>query len=156
VCPHNILDTDIQKLKQINSTLPQGVGVAFASEASIMRSLAISNIVLSCVYVGDGMRTPQIINRDMIKRGGFVIADVAADQGNSFDSLVLAQMGVKICNVENITSEVANETSSVLSSCVIDYLTEIATSGLEDTLARNYSLNKGVNIKDGIKFHPRL
>ncbi len=148
-----VLDTDLKRLRNIESLLSKRVTTALATPMIIQKSVAYADVLVGAVFIKGG-RTPHVVTEEMVKsmKPGAVIVDVSIDQGGCVETsrpttlrdpaFVLHDV-IHYC-VPNITATVARTATYALTNTLLPYVNEIASLGIEKALRHDGSLAKGI------------
>lgn len=153
-----IADINLQRLRQLEDTLPANVNTIYSSAHTIRQLLKEVDLVIGGVLI-PGAKAPALITRDMLPlmRKGTVLVDVAIDQGGCFETSVPTTHENPIYDVDGIVHYcVANMPGAVpytstmgLTNATLPYLLQLANKGWEKAVQDNSALKKGVNIVNG-------
>jgi alanine dehydrogenase len=160
-----LLDTDHDRITEIDWTFPGQVTTFRATEAALRKVLAYADVVVGAVLI-PGSRTPHLVTKEMIGllRDKSLIIDISVDQGGCFETSRPTRLsdptyvvdGITHYCVPNLSSLVARSASYAMSNVIEPYLQAVAEQGLEKALTVNATLARGVNTYGGKVTHPAL
>lgn len=153
-----LLDVNPRRLAQLEDIFGNNVETIMSNQDNIERLVAASDLVIGSVLI-PGAKAPWLVSRKMISgmRPGSVVVDVAIDQGGCFetsrptthqDPVFLVDQVIHYC-VTNIPGDVARTSTFALTNVTLSYAAEIANKGLEQAVADDPALAKGVNVYRG-------
>ena len=155
-----ILDTNLDRLRDLSSTMPANVTTIASNAYNIQKYLKEADLVVSGVLI-HGAKAPKLVTREMLKmmKKGSVIVDVAIDQGGSLetskptthDEPVYVEEGVIHYCVTNMPGAVPSTSTIALTNATLPYALKIAELGKGAFQERG--LAAGVNIIDGQVTH---
>ena len=160
-----LLDSDFDRISEIDWTFPGQVTTFQANEATLRKTLSYANVVVGAVLI-PGTRTPHLVSKEMVGllRDKSVIIDISVDQGGCFATSRPTRLsdptyvvdGITHFCVPNLPSLVARSATYALTNAVLPYVTAVATGRLADALAADPALARGVNVHAGEVTHPGL
>jgi len=153
-----ILERSIDRMRHLDEILSGRVSLVMSSSLQVEESVAEADLVIGAVLI-PGARAPKLVTRPMLadmKRGA-VIVDVAIDQGGCFETSrptthtnpVYEVDGVTHYCVANMPGGVPITSTLALTNATLPYVEAIADHGLEQAVARDPALGRGVNVLDG-------
>ncbi len=153
-----VLDNDTHKLRAMDELFGGTVSTMVANEYNLNRVVSFADVLVGAVLRA-GERAPVLITRAMVRnmRQGAVIIDFSIDQGGCVetsrpmplrDPTFVAEGVTHFC-VPNATAMVARTASHALTNSSLPYLLEIGEQGLEQALARDMSLCRGIKVYQG-------
>jgi len=147
------LSRHMDKLRELEELTSGQVITLMASNYNLERITKVADILIGAV-LRPGEKAPVLISREMVKnmKKGSVIIDLAIDQGGccetsrptTLEHPTYVDEGVIHYCVPNITSTVGRTSTKVLSNLVVPYLQQIGKSGVENAIAENPALARGV------------
>ena len=153
-----ILDTNLDRLKEINALYGNRVKTLYSSHENIAKTIQQVDLVVSSVLI-PGASAPKLVTRAMLStmRKGSVIVDVAIDQGGSLETSKVTTHqnpvyeidGVIHYCVANMPGSVAATSSYALNNAVLPYALQIANKGYDKALKESIHLRNGLNIYKG-------
>ncbi len=153
-----VLDKDMAKLQRIDELFDGRVTTLVATPYNINRVASFADVVVGAVLV-PGHRAPVLVTREMVKhmRPRSVILDFAIDQGGCVETSrptthrdpTFIEEGVIHYCVPTILSRVARTASHAMVNATLPYLFNIAQFGIDEALARDASLARGVCVRHG-------
>jgi alanine dehydrogenase len=160
----SILDRSIDRMRYLDEILSGRVSTVMSSTLQIESMIGDADLVIGAVLV-PGARAPKLVTRDMLglMKKGSVIVDVAIDQGGCVETAkptthsdpVYEVDGVLHYCVANMPGGVPITSTKALTNATLPYVESIADLGLNDAIARDPALAKGVNVLEGkITYEP--
>jgi len=160
-----LLDSDFDRISEIDWTFPGQVTTFKANEATLSKVLSYADVVVGAVLI-PGARTPHLVTKEMVGRlrDKSLIIDISVDQGGCFATSRPTRLsdptyvvdGITHYCVPNLSSLVARSATYALTNAVLPYIAEVATRPLNEVLAADATLARGVNVHDGQVTHPGL
>ncbi len=148
-----VLDKDLNKLKRLENLFGKAITTVALNPYTIERAVKFADVLIGAVLI-KGEKTPHLVTEDMVKsmKPGSVIIDVSIDQGGCVETSrptlisnpVYVQHNVIHYCVPNIPAQVPRTASYGLNNAIINYLLDIANSGIEESLKANNGLTRGV------------
>jgi alanine dehydrogenase len=159
-----ILDRSIDRMRYLDEILSGRVSTVMSSTLQIESMNGDADHVIGAVLV-PGARAPKLVTREMLglMKKGSVIVDVAIDQGGCVETAkptthsdpVYTVDGVLHYCVANMPGGVPITSTKALTNATLPYVESIADLGLNDAIARDPALAKGVNVLEGkITYEP--
>ena len=160
-----LLDTDHDRITEIDWTFPGQVTTFRATEASLRKVLAYADVVVGAVLI-PGARTPHLVTKEMIGllRDKSLIIDISVDQGGCFETSRPTRLsdptyvvdGITHYCVPNLASLVARSATYAMANVTLPYVQALGRQGVADALAADPVLARGVMIMGGQVTHPAL
>jgi alanine dehydrogenase len=159
-----ILDRSIDRMRYLDEILSGRVSTVMSSTLQIESMIGDADLVIGAVLV-PGARAPKLVTREMLglMKKGSVIVDVAIDQGGCVETAkptthsdpVYTVDGVLHYCVANMPGGVPITSTKALTNATLPYVESIADLGLNEAIARDPALAKGVNVLEGkITYEP--
>ncbi len=153
-----VLDVNPKRLAYLSDIFEGRLDLVIPNRARTASYVAESDVVVGAVLV-HGAKAPKLVSREMIAsmRPGSVAVDVAIDQGGCFetarptthsDPTYVEENVIHYC-VANIPGAVARTATLALTSVTLPYLVKIADHGLEEAVAQDAALAKGLSTLGG-------
>jgi alanine dehydrogenase len=152
-----ILDIDFERMRFLDVTM-KGTHTLYSSEANLSEILPRVDLVIGAVLV-PGAAAPKLISREMLRllQPGSVLVDIAVDQGGcaettrptTHDDPTFYEEEVLHYCVANMPGAYARTATQALNNVTERYLAELANEGIEQALAKNESLRKGLTTYQG-------
>jgi alanine dehydrogenase len=151
------LDINIQALQTI---FDQACSTAtmVANEITIARACSYADILVAAILT-PGQRPPVIISRELVKamKPRSIIMDISIDEGGCVETSrpttlerpTFVEEGVVHYCVPNIPSLVARTATYAFLNSAGPYIQEVATMGIDEALACDPALQKGLNTYGG-------
>jgi alanine dehydrogenase len=153
-----ILERSIDRMRHLEEVLGSRVTLLMSSSLQIQESVAEADVVIGAVLI-PGALAPKLISREMVAgmKEGSVIADVAIDQGGCVETSkptthsepVFVVDGVTHYCVANMPGAVPITSTKALTNATLPYVEAIADHGLQDAIALDPALARGVNVIEG-------
>ncbi|MFH2053807.1 MAG: alanine dehydrogenase [bacterium] len=160
-----LLDSDLDRLSEIDWTFPGRVTTFPANEATLRKALSYADVVVGAVLI-PGTRTPHLVTKEMVGllREKSLVIDISVDQGGCFETSRPTRLsdptytvdGITHYCVPNLPSLVARSATYALANATLPYIEAIVRNSLEGALAADPTLRRGVNIMKGRVTHPGL
>ncbi|GMA40778.1 alanine dehydrogenase [Mobilicoccus caccae] len=153
-----ILDTSIDKLRQIGWRWKGAVKTLFSSKLALAEVVADSDMVIGSVLI-PGAKAPKLVTNDMVAtmKPGSVLVDIAIDQGGCFedshatthdDPTFPVHNSVFYC-VANMPGAVPHTSTYALTNATLPYTVRLADLGWRAALAADPVLEPGLNTHAG-------
>ena len=157
-----VLDINPRRLAYLSDIFEGRVDLVIPNRARTASYVQESDVVVGAVLV-HGAEAPKLVSREMIAsmRDGSVAVDVAIDQGGCIETArptthsdpTYTEEGVVHYCVANIPGAVARTSTLALTSVTLPYLLALADKGMEEALAGDRSLSKGLSTLNGDLVH---
>lgn len=159
----HLLDVDPQKLSFIDDLYGNRVTTLMSNYDNIRDAVVDSHLVIGGVLI-PGARSPRLVTREMVTamKSGSVIVDVAIDQGGCVETsrptshrhpIFVVDDVIHYC-VTNMPGAVARTATFALTNVTMPYAIQLAEVGIEQAIAANPALARGVNLYCGAVTHP--
>jgi alanine dehydrogenase len=159
-----VLDSDLNRLRQLHHNLPRPVNTALATPYNLLRAVDFADVLVGAVLI-HGKRTPHVISESMVRKmkTGTVIIDVAIDQGGCVETShpttlsdpVFVKHGVIHYCVPNIASSVSRTASHALNNVLLPFVQDVARKHFS-AFAENLDLRRGLYFYRGEPVHDSL
>ena len=153
-----ILDTDLDRLRELESTMPANVTPVYSNPFTIEEELKRSHLIIGTVLI-PGSKAPKLIRKEMLSQMmlGTVLVDVAIDQGGCFetseptthDAPIKIKEGIIHYAVTNMPGAVPNTSTTALTNATLKYALQLANKGWKNACKESKALEKGLNIARG-------
>jgi alanine dehydrogenase len=153
-----VLDTDLQRLRNIENTVSKNITTVVANPYTIARGAKFADLLIGAVQIR-GEKSPLLITEEMVKsmKMGAVIVDVSIDQGGCVETSrpttisdpYFIKHGVIHYCVPNMPALVCRSASYGLTNASLEYILSIADNGLSNALMGDPGLEKGVCTYNG-------
>ncbi|GMU86649.1 MAG: alanine dehydrogenase [Ignavibacteriales bacterium] len=153
-----VLDTDIERLKNIDTTFDKKITTVVANPYTISRGVKFADVLVGAV-LKKGEKTPHLVTEEMVKqmKKGAVIVDVAIDQGGVIETSRPTTLSnptyilhdVTHYCVPNMPAMVARTASYGLTNAAMPYILSIADKGLNHSLIDDPGLIAGACTYNG-------
>jgi len=160
-----LLDSDFDRISEIDWTFPGQVTTFKATEATLRKVLSYADVVVGAILIPGG-RTPHLVSKEMIGllRDGSLVIDISVDQGGCFETSRPTRLsdptyvvdGVTHYCVPNLPSLVARSATYAVANAVLPHVAKIADMGVEAALKDDATLARGVNVRGGRITHDAL
>jgi alanine dehydrogenase len=152
-----ILDTNLDRLRQIDDIFNGTVQTLASNSAHILDAVRVADLLVGGVLI-PGAAAPKLVTRAMIKemKKGSVIVDVAIDQGGCVETAHATTHSNPVYDVDGVTHYcVANmpgavpRTSTIaLTNATLPYTRRLASLGFHKAI-EDAGLAEGVNVYKG-------
>lgn len=153
-----ILDVNTARLEYLDDIFGGRVTTLFSNTLNIEESVKESDLLIGAVLI-TGRKAPTLVSKSMVSTmaKGSVVVDVAVDQGGCIETCkptshthpTYEVEGVIHYCVPNMPGVVSRTSTYALTNVTLKYASMIAQLGLEDALARDPALMKGLNVYGG-------
>lgn len=160
-----VLDTNINKLKHIETYFKNEVHTLYSSEENIMHSITDADIIIGAIYV-NGLKTPKLISRNMLSLipKYSILCDVAIDQGGIAETSKPTTHHEPVYEVDhilhyavpNMPSLVAKTAIQALNNAIYPYLLTLLETPLHDIIQKEEDLTLGIQCYKGHITHFNL
>ncbi len=152
-----ILDTNLDRLRYLDDTMPPNVDCIYSDRHSILDQLQRADLVIGSVLI-PGAKAPKLVKAEDLKRmkPGSVIIDVAVDQGgcvetsrpttHSHPTFVVDDV-VHYC-VANMPGAVGRTSTYALCNATLPWVIKLASLGAAD-FKQSEQLRLSLNIHQG-------
>ena len=160
-----VLDTDINKLRSLDSLYLGGVRTLHSNRLTLEEEVLDADVVIGTVLV-PGASAPKLVTEDMVRamKRRAVLVDVAIDQGGCFatsretthtDPVYLIH-DVVHCTVGNIPGAVPNTSTYALTNATLRYAVSLANDGVSGAVDKHPELVGGINVVGESVCHPAV
>ncbi len=153
-----ILDVNLARLEYLDDVFFGKVTTLFSNTQNIEESVMQSDLVVGAVLI-TGQKAPTLVSKNMISQmqKGSVVVDVAVDQGGCIETCKPTSHkeptyeidGVIHYCVPNMPGVVSRTSTYALTNTTLKYASMLAAMGVEDAIARDKALFKGLNVYNG-------
>lgn len=153
-----ILDVNSARLEYLDHIFEGRISTLYSNVKNIEDSVRGSDLVVGGVLV-TGAKAPRLVTREMISTmgAGSVVVDVAVDQGGCIETCrptshanpTFEVDGVIHYCVPNMPGVVSRTSTYALTNVTFKYASVLAAKGVEDAVAKDPALLKGVNVYGG-------
>jgi alanine dehydrogenase len=160
-----LLDVNMERLRYLDEVLHGRLTTLSSNETNVADTITTADAVIGAVLI-TGARAPRLITRPMLSLmpKASVIVDVAVDQGGCVETThptthsdpTYFVDGVLHYGVANMPGAVPRTSSFGLSNATLRYISRVAEMGLQDALASDPGLAKGLNLYKGQVMHPAV
>lgn len=153
-----ILDVNTRRLEYLDDIFQGRCMTLFSNTKNIEESVRDCDLLIGGVLV-TGAKAPTLVSREMISSmsKGSVVVDVAVDQGGCIETCrptshqnpTFEVDGVIHYCVPNMPGVVPRTSTYALTNVTLKYASMIAAMGVEDAIAKDSALAKGLNVYNG-------
>lgn len=153
-----VLDVDTQRLEYLDDIFQGRCMTLFSNAKNIEDAVRDTDLLIGAVLI-TGQKAPTLVSKEMISSmsKGSVVVDVAVDQGGcietcrptSHTSPTYEVEGVIHYCVPNMPGVVPRTSTYALTNVTLKYASLIAAMGVEDAVAKDAALMKGLNVYGG-------
>lgn len=153
-----VLDVNTARLEYLDDTFQGRITTLFSNTLNIESSVKESDLLIGAVLI-TGQKAPTLVSKDMISSmaKGSVVVDVAVDQGGCIETCrptshqnpTYEVDGVIHYCVPNMPGVVPRTSTYALTNVTLKYASMLAAMGVEDAIAKDKCLFKGLNVYGG-------
>lgn len=153
-----VLDVNTARLEYLDDVFQGRLRTLYSNTQNIEESVVESDLLVGGVLI-TGHKAPVLVTKEMVARmsPGSVVVDVAVDQGGCIETCrptshtnpTYEVSGVIHYCVPNMPGVVARTSTYALTNVTLRYGSMIAQMGVEDAIARDKALYKGLNVYGG-------
>ncbi len=153
-----ILDVSTARLEYLDDIFGGRVTTLFSNVQNIEQSVAESDLLIGAVLI-TGHKAPTLVSKQMVSSmgKGTVVVDVAVDQGGCIETCKPTSHahptyevdGVIHYCVPNMPGVVSRTSTYALTNVTLKYASMLAAMGVEDAIAKDKALFKGLNVYGG-------
>lgn len=153
-----ILDVSTARLEYLDDIFQGRCMTLFSNTKNIEESVRESDLVIGGVLI-TGQKAPTLVSKEMISSmaKGSVVVDVAVDQGGCIETCrptshqqpTYEVDGVIHYCVPNMPGVVPRTSTYALTNVTLKYASMLAAMGVEDAVAKDKNLLKGLNVYGG-------
>jgi alanine dehydrogenase len=153
-----VLDRDPDRLRDLDERLAGRANLMLTTTPNLEKVCRFADVLVGCILI-PGERAPKLITRKMVRsmKSRAVIMDISIDQGGcvetsrptTIDSPTYVEEDVIHYCVPNMSSAIARTATHALSYAALPFIGVIASQGLEQALAGNPALARGVMVAGG-------
>jgi alanine dehydrogenase len=153
-----LLDTSLDRLRQLAETMPKNC-ITLMSSPAMIRELAPKADAIIGAVLFHGAKAPRLITREMLAtlKAGTVLVDVAIDQGGCFETSrptthrdpVYEIDGILHYCVTNMPGAVPLTSTLALTNATLPYVRILAKKGWQRAVLEDPGIGVGVNIAAG-------
>jgi len=160
-----VLDTNIQRLRELDALYGGRVRTIASNSYEIERAVLDADLVFGSVLV-PGAKAPKLVTNQLVARmkPGSVLVDIAIDQGGCFEDShatthadpTFTVHGSLFYCVANMPGAVANTSTYALTNATLPYVRAIANAGWQEALRADSALARGLNVHAGRVVNPAV
>ncbi len=153
-----ILDVSLSRLEYLDDIFAGRVTTLYSNTSNIEQCVSESDLLIGGVLV-TGHKAPTLVSKAMVASmsKGSVVVDVAVDQGGCIETCrptshqnpTYEVDGVIHYCVPNMPGVVARTSTYALTNTTMKYASMLAAMGVEEAVAKDKSLFKGLNVYAG-------
>lgn len=153
-----ILDVNMSRLEYLDDIFQGRVVTLHSNAQNIEQSVMESDLLVGGVLI-TGHKAPTLVSRQMVSsmQKGSVVVDVAVDQGGCIETCrptshtnpTYEVDGVIHYCVPNMPGVVSRTSTYALTNVTMKYASMLAAMGVEDAVAKDPALFKGLNVYGG-------
>ncbi len=153
-----ILDVNRARLEYLDHIFQGRISTLYSNMGNIEKTVADCDLLVGAVLI-TGHKAPTLVSKAMVTSmgPGAVVVDVAVDQGGCIETCrptshtnpTYEVDGVIHYCVPNMPGVVARTSTYALTSATIRYASMLAAMGVEDAIAKDAALFKGLNVYGG-------
>lgn len=153
-----ILDVNRARLEYLDHIFSGRISTLYSNVGNIEKAVASCDLLVGAVLI-TGHKAPTLVSKTMVQSmsAGSVVVDVAVDQGGCIETCrptshtnpTYEVDGVIHYCVPNMPGVVARTSTYALTSATIKYASMLASLGVEEAIAKDPCLYKGLNVYGG-------
>ena len=153
-----ILDVNASRLEYLDDIFGGRVLTLYSNAQNIEQSVVESDLLIGGVLI-TGHKAPTLVSKQMISSmaKGSVVVDVAVDQGGCIETCrptshqhpTFEVDGVIHYCVPNMPGVVSRTSTYALTNVTLKYASMLAAMGVEEAIAKDKALFKGLNVYGG-------
>ena len=153
-----ILDVNTARLEYLDDIFQGRCQTLYSNAKNIEDSVRESDLVVGGVLI-TGQKAPTLVSKELVSQmsRGSVVVDVAVDQGGCIETCRPTSHttptyeidGVIHYCVPNMPGVVPRTSTYALTNVTLKYASMIAAMGVEDAIAKDKNLMKGLNVYNG-------
>lgn len=153
-----VLDVNTRRLEYLDDIFQGRCMTLFSNTKNIEESVRDSDLLIGGVLI-TGHKAPTLVSKDMISgmSKGSVVVDVAVDQGGCIETCRPTSHqqptyeidGVIHYCVPNMPGVVPRTSTYALTNVTLKYASMLAAMGVEEAVAKDRHLMKGLNVYNG-------
>jgi len=154
-----ILNKSPGKLKYIEDIFGSRIKTLILNELTLADAVKDADLFIGGILIPGG-KAPKLVKEYMVKsmKPGSVIVDVAIDQGGCVETITHAtthdnptyeKYGVIHYSVPNIPGAYAKTSTYALTNVTLPYVVDLADDGFKESIRKDVSLKKGINVMGG-------
>lgn len=153
-----IMDVNRNRLEYLNHIFDGKIHTMYSNMQNIEEAVASADLLVGAVLL-TGAKAPTLVTKEMISsmQAGSVVVDVAVDQGGCIETCKPTSHtnptyevdGVVHYCVPNMPGVVARTSTYALTNATFKYASILAQMGVEDAVAKEAPLRKGLNVYGG-------
>jgi alanine dehydrogenase len=157
-----ILDISPRRVRELEHLLGTRATVLQSDPATLLAEVARADVVIGAVLV-PGATAPRLVSRRELAhlKPGALLIDVAIDQGGCFETSRATTYdeptyeidGIVHYCVANMPGAVPQTSTRALTNATLPYIRRIANLGVDDALAEDPGLGRGLNARAGTLTH---
>ena len=153
-----VLDVATARLEYLDDIFGGRINTLFSNFQNIEQCVVESDLLIGGVLI-TGQKAPTLVSKQMISSmsKGSVVVDVAVDQGGCIETCrptshqnpTFEVDGVIHYCVPNMPGVVSRTSTYALTNVTLKYASMLAAMGVEDAVAKDKALAKGLNVYNG-------
>ena len=153
-----VLDVSTARLEYLDDIFAGRITTLYSNQQNIEQCVANSDLLVGGVLI-TGQKAPTLVSKQMIAsmQKGTVVVDVAVDQGGCIETCKPTSHqhptyevdGVIHYCVPNMPGVVSRTSTYALTNVTLKYASMLAAMGVEDAIAKDSALFKGLNVYKG-------
>lgn len=153
-----ILDVNTKRLEYLDDVFQGRCNTLFSNAKNIEESVRESDLLIGGVLI-TGQKAPTLVSKELVMQmtKGSIVVDVAVDQGGCIETCrptshqhpTFEVDGVIHYCVPNMPGVVPRTSTYALTNVTLKYASMLAAMGVEDAIAKDAALMKGLNVYGG-------
>ncbi|MAF92330.1 MAG: alanine dehydrogenase [Bdellovibrionota bacterium] len=159
-----ILEVNHSRMEYLDDIFDGRVTTLYSSMVNIESCVAETDLLIGAVLL-PGKKAPHLVTEEMVRgmQKGSVVVDVAVDQGGciatckptNHEQPTFELDGVIHYCVPNMPGVVSRTSTYALTNVTLPFARRIASLGVEEAIANDENLLKGLNVYDGyVRYEP--
>lgn len=159
-----ILDVNTARLEYLDDVYGGRVTTLFSNVQNIEQAVIECDLLVGAVLI-TGHKAPTLVTKQMVSsmQKGSIVVDVAVDQGGCIETCrptshqhpTYEVDGVIHYCVPNMPGVVSRTSTYALTNVTLKYASMLAAMGVEDAIAKDKALFKGLNVYNGfVSYEP--
>jgi alanine dehydrogenase len=153
-----VLDVSLSRLEHLDDIFQGRCMTLFSNAQNIEQAVKEADLLIGAVLI-TGHKAPTLVSKDLVTLmgKGSVVVDVAVDQGGCIETCrptshtnpTYEIEGVIHYCVPNMPGVVSRTSTYALTNVTLKYASMLAKWGMEEAVAKDKALQKGVNVYKG-------
>jgi len=160
-----VLDRNLNRLQELDALFDGRLITMVSHHFNVEKVCHFADVLVGAVLI-PGARTPIVVTREMVRsmRPQSVIMDISIDQGGCVETSrptthsnpTYVEQGITHYCVPNMTSVLGRTATHAIINAAWPFIGNIAATGLEQAIAQDPVLARGIYTHQGVIVHPVL